>query len=100
MPSAVLEKAETKKATEQKLTYRPAIALYDSEESYVVLVQLPGADEKAVQVRLEKGVLTIEAPLKLDLPTGAKARYSEMRLGDYRRTLEFGNEIDAHTCHA
>jgi len=94
MPATVLEKPETTKASEQRHVYKPAVALYDSDESYVVLFELPGADEKALQVRIEKNILTIDAPLKLDLPTGARPRYSEMRLGDYRRSLDLGQDID------
>src|SRR5262249_53032720 len=94
MPATVLEKPETTRLSEQKHVYRPAVALYDSNDAYVVLVELPGADEKGLQVRIEKGVLTIDAPLKLDLPTGARARYCEMRLGDYRRSLDIGEDID------
>jgi HSP20 family protein len=59
-----------------------------------LLVELPGVDDKAVQVRLDKGILTIEAPLKLELLEGATLKFSEVRLGDYRRTLNVGDQID------
>ncbi len=94
MPTAVLEKQETKGAVEQKRVYRAPIALYENGDVYTVIAELPGADEKAIQVRLDKGVLTIEAPLKLELPPGSRARYSEIRLGDFRRTLDVSDEID------
>jgi HSP20 family protein len=100
MPTAVLERQETKGKSEQKRVYRAPIALYESGESYTVLVELPGADQKAVQVRLDKGVLTIEAPLKLDLPPGSVPKYSEMHLGDYRRTLDLADQIDEENIEA
>lgn len=94
MPASVLEKQDTLKTSEKRSIFRAPIALYESGESYIVLVELPGADEKGVQVRLEKGVLTVEAPLRLDLPPGAMPKYSEVRLGDYKRTIEIGDLID------
>lgn len=94
MPAAVLEKPEVKKIGEEKRVYKPPVAWYDIDDAYVVLVELPGADEKGLQVHIEKGILTIDAPLKLDLPTGAKPRYSELRLGDYRRSFDLAGEID------
>lgn len=100
MPSAVLEKPETKVTSGQKEFYRAPIALYENDDSYIVFVHLLGADEKSVQVRMEKGVLSIEAPLKLDLPPGSTPRYSEFRLGDYRRTLDLNDQIDEEKVEA
>ncbi|MBX9690868.1 MAG: Hsp20/alpha crystallin family protein [Cyanobacteria bacterium] len=94
MPTAVLDKQETKKVSETKRSYKAPVAVYESSEAYVVLVELPGADEKAIQVRVEKGVLTVQAPLKLELPSGAIPKYSEIRLGDYVRTFDLGDQID------
>jgi HSP20 family molecular chaperone IbpA len=94
MSTAVLERPEIKKVSERLSVYLAPIALYENGESYIVLVELPGADEKAVQVSLDAGVLTIEAPIKVDLPADAQARYSEVRLGNYRRTLNIGEQID------
>lgn len=100
MPAAVMEKQENKGTTEQKRFYRAPIALYESGEAYTVLVELTGAEEKAIQVHLDKGVLTVEAPLKLDLPAGSKVTYSELRLGDYRRTLDLADQIDEERIEA
>lgn len=95
MTTSVLEKQKQEtKAVQQKIRCRAPIALYEDGESYIAIVELPGADEKAIQVRLEKGILTIEAPLAFDLPAEARQRYSEFRLGDYRRTLAVGDQID------
>lgn len=100
MPTAVLDKQETKRVSETKRVYRAPISVYENGESYVVLVELPGADEKAVQVRVEKGILTIEAPLKVDLPPNMVQISSEIRLGDYRRTIDLGNNVEEEKIEA
>lgn len=94
MATAILEKKETKKATEVRGTCSPSLALYEDADSYIALLGLPGADEGALQVRIERGALTVEAPLKVELPAGAKPRYSEMPVGDYRFSLRLGDQID------
>jgi HSP20 family molecular chaperone IbpA len=45
MPTAVLEEQQTKKMQEQKRAYSAPIALYENDESYIVIVELPGAEE-------------------------------------------------------
>ena len=100
MSTAVLEKQETKRTSEQKRVFRAPVALYESAEFYTVLVELPGADEKAIQARLDKGVLTIEAPFSLELPPGSTPKYSEIRLGDYRRALDLADQIDEEKIEA
>jgi HSP20 family protein len=100
MPTVVVEKQEIEKTTEQRNICRAPIALYENGESYILFVELPGADETAVQVRLDKGLLTIEAPLKLELPPGTTLRVSEVRFGDYRRTLEVGDQVDEEKIEA
>lgn len=100
MPISTLEKQEVNKKSEQKQVCRAPIAIYENGESYIVLIQVPGVDEKAVQVRLDKGVISIEAPFTLELPQGATPKYSELRLGDYGRTLDFGDHIDEEKIEA
>ncbi|MFX5498435.1 Hsp20/alpha crystallin family protein, partial [Acinetobacter baumannii] len=75
------------KTSEQKQIYSPPVTIYENDESYVVFVALSGVDDKTVQVRVDKGILTIEASLNLELPDGATAKYTEVRLGDCRRSL-------------
>jgi len=95
MSTATLEKKpEVKEKSARKCHYKAPIAIYETGNAYTVFVEMPGADEHAVNVRVDRGVLTIEAPLKLDLPEGITPTYSEMRLGDYRRTLDLGDLID------
>lgn len=93
MPAAVLEKEETSKTTEPRRVYSAPIAIYETGESYLVLAELPGADEKSVQVRMDNGLLTIEATCQFGLPPEATKRYSEICIGDYRRRLDLGEQV-------
>jgi HSP20 family protein len=100
MSTTVLEKTETSKTTEHTSVYCAPVALYENAEHYIVFVELPGADEKAIQVHLDKGILTVEAAMQMDLPSGAIAKYSEMRMGIYRRTLNVSDQVEAEKIEA
>lgn len=91
--TAVLEKKETKSSKTQTCLRAP-IAIYESDEHYTLLVELLGADEKTIQVDIQNGQLRVEAKLKAEVSPKEVQRYSELRLGDYVRTLELNDAVD------
>ena len=92
--TAVMEKNETKKPFQAQASLRAPIAIYESEESYTVLVDLLGADEKTIRVNVHNGQLRVEAELKTGIAPSAVQRYSEIRLGNYVRILDFKDGVD------
>ncbi len=94
MPSTTLEKKEAKAERSTRSVFTPPLSLYESADSYVALINLPGADENQIKIQLDRGVLTITASLAMVLPAGLEDRYSEMRLGDYKRTIDLDDHID------
>lgn len=94
MPNtAVLEKKETKSSKTQTCLRAP-IAIYESDEHYTLLVELLGADEKTIQVNLQNGQLRVEAELKAEISPSELQRYSELRLGNYVRTVDLNDCVD------
>lgn len=91
--TAVLEKKETRSSKTQTCLRAP-IAIYESDEHYTLLVELLGADEKTIQVDIQNGQLRVEAKLKAEVAPTEVQRYSELRLGDYMRTLELNDAVD------
>lgn len=77
--------------------YRPDADILERAEEYVVLVDLPGADEQSVQVRFEKDVLTIEANPAVAPDPAWTPRHVEYRPGGYAREFRIadGIEVDA-----
>lgn len=96
--TAVIEKPQ--KTIESKDTYRAALAIYESDSAYTLLLELPGADEKNIQVTVKDERLTVDAPLKFAVPPAAQQRYSEMRLGSFTRTVELSDLVDEDTIEA
>ncbi len=91
--TAVLEKKETRSSKTQTCLRAP-IAIYESDEHYTLLVELLGADEKTIQVDIQNGQLRVEAKLKPEVSPIEVQRYSELRLGDYMRTIELNDAVD------
>jgi len=80
--------------------YRPDADILERAEEYVVLVDLPGADEQSVQVRFEKDVLTIEANPAVAPDPAWTPRHVEYRPGGYAREFRIADGIDVDAIRA
>jgi HSP20 family molecular chaperone IbpA len=74
--------------------FLPAVDIYESPDSVVLVADMPGVDEKSVDVSLEKNVLTIYGRVEQQYPAGHSLTYSEYRIGDYQRSFTVSNAID------
>jgi HSP20 family molecular chaperone IbpA len=74
--------------------YRPDADILEQAEEYVVLVDLPGADESSVQVRFEKELLSISAkPAAAPEPSWVP-RHVEYQPGGYAREFRIAEGIE------
>lgn len=74
--------------------YIPAVDIYETEDSVVLVADMPGVDESSVDVTLEKNVLTIYGRVQPWQPEGLSLRYAEYGTGDYQRSFTISNQID------
>jgi len=86
--------AETTERIRDRRVYVPRVDIYESKEGLTLVMDVPGADEKSVEITLEKNVLTISA-----YPTGVKLEkqslvYAEYGEGDFQRSFALSSEID------
>lgn len=101
MSTAVVEKSNQDKVkTERRTIYTPAVDIYENENSFVLYADIPGADEKSVEITVEKDQLSIQAKVNDEVPVGSKLRYSEYGIGDYRRSFSLGDRIDREKIEA
>jgi HSP20 family protein len=100
------ERAETKEMapyeerTRQRRVYIPRADIYETHDDVVVIVDIPGAEEKSVDITLEKNVLTINAYPADYQPEGYSTVYSEYGMGDSQRRFVISNEIDQEKIEA
>ena len=80
--------------TRQGPIYRPAADIFESGETVVVKVDMPGVAPGDVDVTLERRVLTIRGKVNPPTPEGYRQVYVEYGVGDYERVFTLSEEID------
>ena len=81
-------------------TFRPDVDIVEQKDAFVVVADLPGADDRHVEVRLENGLLSIDATLASEPQTSWTPLYAEYRLGGYHREFSLSEAIDADAIEA
>lgn len=71
---------------------RPAVNIIETEEGLVLTADIPGASKEALDVNVEKGILTISAPAQRPMP-GTSA-YREFELASYYRQFTIPESLD------
>jgi HSP20 family molecular chaperone IbpA len=94
-PKQEVTTTEDTERTRDGLCFTPRADIYETDDALIVVVDVPGADEKSVDITLEKNVLTINAYVD-DLPQmeGYSLAFAEYNVGDYQRSFRLSDEID------
>ena len=79
----------------------PAVDIIDKDDAYKLTAELPGVDEKQVELRFSDSTLTIEGK-KDEEPEDAKQDHfvSERHYGDFHRTFRVPDGVDADKIEA
>ncbi len=91
------KEAELEKGVERtraKRVYTPAVDIIEKKDDIVLLADMPGVDEKSVDITLEKDLLTIYGRVEQEIPENYRLVISEYGDGDYQRTFTLSDEID------
>lgn len=83
------------------LALSPAVDVAERENEYEITAELPGLDEKDIEVRLSNGNLTIKGEKKEEKEEKEKDYYlSERRYGAFTRTFRVPDGVDADKVEA
>jgi HSP20 family protein len=75
--------------------FRPALDLIEYPDRYEVVADLPGVDQKEVEVELIEGVLHVRGERARDaLSDEARAYRRERTTGKFARSIAFRDDID------
>ncbi|MDY7226885.1 Hsp20/alpha crystallin family protein [Hyalangium rubrum] len=85
----------TGQATRQGREFAPATDIYETETGVTLQVDLPGHDAKAIEVKVEKGVLTLRSERKAEQGAKENARRLERGFGVYTRSFKLPDTVDA-----
>lgn len=92
-----LQKSENTAVTEKVRnvkTFIPRVDIYETKEALFLIADMPGVDEKTVDVELEKNILTISGRVENGRVKDYNLVFSEYEVGDYERTFTLSDEID------
>jgi HSP20 family molecular chaperone IbpA len=77
-----------------KKVFWPRADIFETKDAVEIVADMPGVDDKALDITLEKSVLTIRGKVESSVPEGFKAAYAEYDEGDYERSFKLSDEID------
>lgn len=92
--------AEPQDTPSARPIYRPAMDLFESAGRYEIVLDLPGANAEAIDVTVERGELSISATVEARRSPAAAELRTEYGVGDFRRVIRIGEEIDAEALEA
>ena len=74
--------------------YVPAADIYEDENTFTVYADMPGVNEKSVDITIEDDVLTIIGHQNAVAPDDMKLVYNGYQPGIYRRAFSLGVPVD------
>lgn len=91
---ATTVQAQPTEATHDLPVVAPATDIYETEHDLVAVVDMPGVDEKDIEVSLENQVLTLTGRAASADPAGHELLYREFGPAEFRRTFTVHDDID------
>jgi len=100
IPNQEVIKADELERTRDRYCYIPKTDIYETEDEIILVADVPGADQDSVDITLEKNVLSINALVDHNVPTGYDRIYSEYESGDFQRSFRLSDEINQNNIKA
>lgn len=86
--------AEETERTRDTRCFIPRSDIYELDNQIVIVADVPGVDEKSIEITLDKNILTIDAQVETAIPQGYSLNLAEYEVGDFQRSFRLSNEID------
>lgn len=93
VPATTGQTALAQEPTRSEETYvAPAVDIYEDDQGLVLLADMPGVDPAALDVRVDRGILTIQG--KASHLATADPIYREYELSGFFRQFQLPEEVD------
>lgn len=77
---------------------KPPVNIIETDEGLTLTADLPGAAKETLDVNVEKGILTISAPVSRSMP--GRPAYTEFELAPYYRQFTIPESLDHEKARA
>jgi HSP20 family molecular chaperone IbpA len=74
--------------------YRPQVDIYETENQFVVVADVPGAAEEDIELSIEKDVLSLHAKVTQPQFEGFESRWRGYGIGDWKRSFRLTEAVD------
>ena len=82
-------------------SFAPAVDVYEDEHSITLKIEVPGINEKDIDVRIENNTLTVQGERKLEKEEKEENyRRIERQYGSFTRTFTLPNTVDTESVAA
>jgi HSP20 family protein len=82
-------------------SFVPAVDVYEDEHAIQLKFEVPGLDEKDIDIRLENNLLTVKGERKFEKETKEENyRRVERRYGTFTRSFTLPNTVSSENVHA
>jgi HSP20 family protein len=82
-------------------TFAPAVDVYEDEHNITLKVEVPGIDEKDIDIRLENNTLTVHGDRKIEKEEKEENyRRVERQYGSFTRTFTLPSTVDTENVQA
>lgn len=88
---------ESKRGNEYRI---PPADILETDNDYQILFDIPGVEKEDINLKVEKGILTLTAECTKRLDEGFECLRSEMTLSGYRRSFELGDGVNSEAISA
>jgi HSP20 family protein len=100
----VFREAYTPEGRDETLTtssFAPAVDVYEDEHSVTLKIEVPGIDEKDIDVRVENNTLTVHGERKIEKEEKEENyRRVERQYGSFTRTFNLPTTVDSEKVSA
>ena len=99
-PREKRELEQTEERTEAGKFFSPYTDIHETERAVVVSMEMPGVDKNSIDIRLDKGVLTVKGSIDGTKYESLRPIYSEYNVGNFVRTFTVSTKIDSARINA
>jgi HSP20 family protein len=94
MSESALTTTQSNVASSETRGYRPQVDIYETEEHFAVVADVPGAAEEDIELSIENDVLSLHAKVTEPQFEGFESRWRGYGVGDWKRSFRVTEAVD------
>ena len=94
-PREKRELTQAEERTEAGKFFSPYTDIHETERAVIVTMEMPGVGKDAIEIQLEKGVLTVKGTIDSAKYESVRPLYTEYNVGNFVRTFTVSPKVDA-----